>query len=90
MLYANREKFTVRVPRHESSIPAGVGFIVADLHIVTCAHVVNVALGRDDERSQAMPEPDELIRVDLLTLGDKAKPVARNCRVVSIQVPRPV
>ena len=51
MPYSSREKFTVRVPRRQPGTPAGVGFIVAG-HVVTCAHVVNAALGKD-LRSQA-------------------------------------
>ena len=56
----NREGFTVRVQRSGSAIPAGVGFVVDDTHIITCAHVVNTALGRD-QRAQDKPGP--LVRV---------------------------
>ncbi len=42
--------------------PVGVGVLLGPRHVVTCAHVVNVALGLD-ERSQ--PRPDGVIRVRL-------------------------
>lgn len=41
----------------------GVGFVVDDRHILTCAHVVNRALGRD-VYTQAAPSPAEEIYVD--------------------------
>lgn len=41
---------------------AGVGFVVTERHILTCAHVVNVALGRD-ERSQESPNADDEVHV---------------------------
>ena len=28
----------------------GVGFLISDRHVLTCAHVVNAALGRDPRR----------------------------------------
>jgi hypothetical protein len=37
-------------------MPAGVGFVVDERHIVTCAHVVNTALARD-QRAQDKPAP---------------------------------
>ncbi len=43
---SSREGFTVRVLRGGSAAPVGVGFVVDGQHIVTCAHVVNAALGR--------------------------------------------
>jgi hypothetical protein len=46
----SREGFTVRVQRRGSAAPAGVGFVIDDTHIVTCAHVVNTALGECDSR----------------------------------------
>ena len=42
---AKREGFTVRVLRTGGTGPAGVGIVVSDRHIVTCAHVVNGAIG---------------------------------------------
>ena len=41
-----REGFVVRVLRAGSAVPAGVGLVVGDRHVLTCAHVVNTALGR--------------------------------------------
>jgi 3',5'-cyclic AMP phosphodiesterase CpdA len=45
--------------------PAGVGFLAERDVILTCAHVVNVALGRDD-RSQEMPESAVAVAFPLL------------------------
>lgn len=47
MSQARREGFIVRVLRAGSLVPAGVGFVVGERHILTCAHVVNAVLGRD-------------------------------------------
>ncbi|MDX1657076.1 MAG: serine protease, partial [Candidatus Competibacteraceae bacterium] len=44
--------------------PAGAGVLVADGQILTCAHVVNAALGRVLD-SQARPEPDRILNLDL-------------------------
>ena len=51
---SRRAGFTVRVLRIGSAAGAGVGFVVDEQHIVTCAHVVNAALGRD-QRAQDAP-----------------------------------
>jgi DNA polymerase III delta prime subunit len=76
----------VRVLRPGSNTPAGVGVVVADRQIMTCAHVVNVALGRG-AHDQAMPGPDELVPVDFPILGGAAAGITRNCRVVAWKSP---
>src|SRR5215469_14684928 len=80
MSRASREGFTVRVLRTGSSAPAGIGFVVGDRQIVTCAHVVNHALGRD-KRSQEKPGHDVLLQVDFPILGDSAGAPTRSCTV---------
>ena len=75
-----REGFTVRVQRSGSAAPAGVGFVVDDTHIVTCAHVVNTALGRD-QRVQEKPSPLVRIQVDFPMLGGAAGAPSRSCTV---------
>ena len=77
---SNREGFTVRVLRSGSAAPAGVGFVVDDHHIVTCAHVVNTALGRD-QRDQVKPDPGVRVGVDFPMLEDAAGAPVRSCRV---------
>lgn len=47
----------------------GVGFVVGVEHVLTCAHVVNAALGRDLLR-QDKPEPDEIVMLRLPMSGD--------------------
>ena len=44
------------------TITAGMGVLVGRREVVTCAHVVNTALGRP-QRAQEPPEPERLIRV---------------------------
>ena len=41
----------------------GLGFALDLRHLVTCAHVVNAALGRRDKRDLARPGPGDVIRV---------------------------
>ena len=77
----NREGFIVRIQRSGSAAPAGVGFVVDDTHIITCAHVVNTALGRSDQRAQDKPGPLVRIQVDFPMLGDAAGAPSRNCAV---------
>ena len=76
----SREGFTVRVQRSGSAAPAGVGFVVDDTHIVTCAHVVNTALGRD-QRAQDKPGPQVRVQVDFPMLGGAAGAPSRSCAV---------
>jgi hypothetical protein len=82
MLPANREGFTVRVLRSGSALSAGVGFVVGERHIVTCAHVVNTALARE-QRSQEKPGPGERIQVEFPMLGDEDGAPLRSCRVMA-------
>ena len=53
---ARREGFVVRVLRAGLLVSAGVGFVVGERHILTCAHVVNAVLGRA-KRAQEAPIP---------------------------------
>lgn len=41
----------------------GLGFAVDATHVVTCAHVVNTALGRNDRLESGRPDPDDSLRV---------------------------
>jgi hypothetical protein len=80
-----REGFTVRVLRAGTALPAGVGFIAVGGRLVTCAHVVNVALGRD-MREPVKPGPDALMAVDFPLLGGDDT-VPRYFRVVAWHPP---
>ena len=84
----SREGFTVRVQRSGSAAPAGVGFVVDDTHIITCAHVVNTALGRD-QRAQDLPGPMVRVLVDFPMLGGAAGAPSRSC-AVQAWVPPPL
>ncbi|WP_433891724.1 trypsin-like peptidase domain-containing protein [Streptomyces sp. CA-111067] len=48
--------------------PVGAGVVIADGHVLTCAHVLNAALGRD-KMAAAAPTSDDLAAVSL-TLPD--------------------
>jgi WD40 repeat protein len=78
----SREGFTVRVQRSGSGAPVGVGFAVDDRHIVTCAHVVNTALGRD-QRAQDRPGEEARVQVDFPMLDGGAGAPSRSCTVAA-------
>ena len=80
MPIVGREGFTVRVLRNNSHAPAGVGIVVGKRHIVTCAHVVNSALGRA-QRAQDKPGPNDRVQIDFPILGDAEGSPSRSCRV---------
>ena len=82
MSHASREGFTVRVLRSGSAASAGVGFVVGDRHIVTCAHVVNKALGRE-QRRQDVPPPNSQVQVEFPMLGDGYGAPLRSCLVLA-------
>lgn len=54
------EAFTARI-LDPNGTPAGVGVLVAERHILTCAHVVNAALGRNE---LAQERPAEAVALD--------------------------
>jgi hypothetical protein len=85
---ARREGFIVRVLRAGSPVPAGVGFVVGERHILTCAHVVNTVLDRA-QRTQEAPGPEVRVQVDFPVLGDGQGAPLRSCRV-AVWVPPPV
>lgn len=87
-MHAAREGFVVRVLRAGSAVPAGVGFVVGDRQVLTCAHVVNTALGRT-QRDQQAPGAQARVQVDFPLLRDPEEAPLRNCRV-EVWVPPPV
>jgi len=76
----SREGFTVRIQRGESAAPAGIGFVVDDMRIITCAHVVNAALGRDPQTPEP-PDPQARVQVDFPMLGGPEGARSRSCAV---------
>jgi WD40 repeat protein len=82
-----REGFTVRLLCSGSVIPAGVGFVIGDRQIITCAHVVNTALGRG-KRTQGNPGSDVRIQIEFPMLGDSNGAPLRSC-MVGAWVPPP-
>src|ERR1700748_1814973 len=82
MVSSPREGFVVGISRQGSPIPAGVGFVVGDRQVITCAHIVNTALGRD-QRARDMPGSDALIQISFPMLGDADGAPVRACRIVA-------
>jgi hypothetical protein len=58
---------------------AGVGVLVGDRHILTCAHVVNVTLGRP---ADTQDQPDQTVHVDFPLAGSTEPLPARVVRWV--------
>ena len=55
-----RISFTVRILGPDGQLAGGLGALVGDRHVVTCAHVVNAALGRE---ALAQHQPTDRVRV---------------------------
>ena len=81
MLASGREGFVVAVRRVGTAAPTGVGFLVAERYIITCAHVINAALNRD-QKDQGVPSPETTIEVTFPMLGDTDGAPVRTCKVV--------
>jgi signal transduction histidine kinase len=77
---AQRDGFVVKIRIADSSEPAGVGFVVGEKHIVTCAHVVNVALRRA-KGTRNRPAENARVQVEFVLLGDAEGAPIRNCRI---------
>ncbi|GHA87750.1 hypothetical protein GCM10010305_34230 [Streptomyces termitum] len=75
-----REGFIVKVRLGTSDEAVGVGFVVGDKQIVTCAHVVNVALGRS-KPDRSRPPEDARVQVEFVLLGDAEGGPVRNFRI---------
>jgi V8-like Glu-specific endopeptidase len=65
------ETAIVRLRRGMSGQAAGLGVLVGQDQVVTCAHVVNTALGRG-QRDQAAPGEQDTVLVDFPLLDDGA------------------
>ncbi|MFE9881937.1 ATP-binding protein [Streptomyces sp. NPDC005784] len=85
-MHARREGFIVKIRSAASGAPIGLGFVVGDRHIVTCAHVVNAALGHDKHHRER-PHDDARIQVEFVLLGDVDGAPLRVCRVVAWDPP---
>jgi WD40 repeat protein len=84
-LVTSRGGFVVRILRSGRSDPVGIGFVVGNRYIVTCAHVVNAALSRE-QRAQEKPEQNIRVQVDFPLLGGEEAP-SKSCRVVEWKPP---
>jgi len=85
-MHAQREGFIVKIRAQTSDAPVGVGVVVGDRHIVTCAHVVNAALGRDKFHREP-PSERARIQVEFVLLGDGEGAPLRVCRVAAWDAP---
>lgn len=85
--YADRSGFIVRILALGTYRAVGTGFLVTDDRLLTCAHVVNQALGRD-QREQPQPDAELRLPVDFPLLGDADGAPLRSCRL-ELWVPPP-
>ncbi|MFJ6938800.1 ATP-binding protein [Streptomyces sp. NPDC101132] len=83
---ARREGFIVKVRHGATGAAVGVGFVVGEKHIVTCAHVVNVALDRP-KAHPSRPAEEARVQVEFVLLGDAEGAPLRNCRVAAWDPP---
>jgi len=60
----------------------GLGFAVDPTHIVTCAHVINAALGRPDRVDRMRPDTGDLIHVRFPLGGSPTGDTGRTAHVV--------
>ena len=86
--FASREGFTVQILRSGSAVAVGIGFLVTDRHVLTCAHVINAALGRE-LRGQDKPPSHTRIQVEFPMLAGHDGAPVRSCRIEP-WVPPPV
>ena len=68
---AGYETAIVRLRRGMSGQAAGLGVLVGRDQVVTCAHVVNTALGRG-QRDQAAPGEQDIVLLDFPLLDEGA------------------
>ncbi|GGJ56635.1 hypothetical protein GCM10010121_079150 [Streptomyces brasiliensis] len=85
-MHARREGFIVAIRSPASGAPIGLGFVVGDRYIVTCAHVVNAALGREKHHRER-PHDGARVQVEFVLLGDIDGAPLRNCRVAAWDPP---
>lgn len=81
MTFASRDGYVVRIFRDKSQVAAGIGFVVADRYLITCAHVINAALGREHSARET-PDPQVRFAVDFPILGDADGAPARMTKLV--------
>jgi WD40 repeat protein len=84
----DRAGFVVRILAVGSHRPVGVGFLVDECHLVTCAHVINAALDRP-VHGQDEPDPDVRVPIDFPILGDADGAPVRLCRIACWLPPPP-
>ncbi|GAB7188675.1 HAMP domain-containing protein [Kitasatospora sp. Ki12] len=80
MVHVNREGFVVRIRRVGSEDSVGVGFVVGDRRIITCAHVVNAAINRDKSAADR-PADGVRIHIDFPLVGDSEGAPLRSCKI---------
>lgn len=81
--FANRAGFIVRILRSGSTTAAGIGFVVGERQVVTCAHVINTALGCANKQAQQRPGPDVRLQIDFPILGPAQDLPSRRCQVAA-------
>ena len=86
MSCVNRSGFIVRILRKDSTKAAGIGFVIGERQVVTCAHVINTALGFD-QQSQQRPGPDVRLQIDFPIVRLVEDSPSRRCQVAAWQPP---
>jgi hypothetical protein len=64
-----------------------MGFMVHARHFLTCAHVVNAALGRSDITARSAPEPGDRVHIEFSELSTRDQGKALPCKVVAWDPP---
>src|ERR1700727_2959730 len=68
---AGPDKFIVRILDADGNA-GGLGILVGERHVVTCAHVVNAVLRRE-HRAQSQPESAAWVLLDFPLLDDRRR-----------------
>lgn len=88
MSSGSRDEWVVSILGQQGMNPVGVGFVVDEKHVITCAHVINAALGRA-KQTQDPPGDNARVLVEfpLLDAGEGAP--TRRARVSAWSPPPP-
>ncbi|TKK84405.1 hypothetical protein FDA94_30180 [Herbidospora galbida] len=81
MARTSPDRYIARVLSRATRKPVGVAFAAGDRHVVTCAHVINTALGLGDERTADEPT-GAWIEVEFPFAADSGSRVTRMAHVV--------
>lgn len=78
----SRESFLVRIFADDSTI-VGVGFLVSDRHVISCAHVVAKAIPNCEDTN--LSEPTGTLAIDFPFVAENTKLQARVCHWLPVK-----